>query len=680
MGHIFLAAGRPMEARKAARLILEKDPSHTGAYQLLAAVQVQEKNLPAAIRTLRKACEIAPHELMPNLFLAHLLAVDGQVDESEKRYLEILSIHPEHSTGYLELSKLYGRNGRWEDARRIVDLMSVVTEIDFPRLSKTARFFERRKKLDLAETLYIMGAKAAVGDETGPLMELGRYYARRGDRFKALSTMQQALDRKKGDANILTEIGRLHLQGGDLRTAESSVDAALASDASYTDAIQLKGEILFARQEYASAMQQFDLTISLDEENYRAYFFKALCLRAKGVELEPDVDLFRAAAGLHDDADKWVAIQIEENLLEALDLKPDLLRAKLMLAEIYLRNGLTDKAREQINSAREQSPGRMETLTLLGSLRLMEGDLAGAERLCKDVLSKDPKLAGWHTRLGIVYLRMRRPEQAVASFRDSLDLNPRQLGTLKLLTDVFVHQKAFAEAIRETDRRKQALGNNPMALAAVDHLQGIVYMAWNKHADARRRFDAAIAAAPRYIAPHMGLAALSRSKNDIDGAISRYETVLSMDADYLPACMALGEIHYRKGDRKKAEIYFRRALEIQPNFAPAANNLAYILSSDDEALQEALNLARSAVVKMPDDPTARDTLGWIFYRMGQYVSAEQELTLSLNKDPNSALTQYHLGLVRYRQERYDEAREYFRKALELDADFEGADEALSMLE
>lgn len=50
----------------------------------------------------------------------------------------------------------------------------------------------------------------------------------------------------------------------------------------------------------------------------------------------------------------------------------------------------------------------------------------------------------------------------------------------------------------------------------------------------------------------------------------------------------------------------------------ALNNLAYALALDDP--DEALKFAEKAVEIAPDEPTVQDTLGWVCYRKGMYLS------------------------------------------------------------
>ena len=66
--------------------------------------------------------------------------------------------------------------------------------------------------------------------------------------------------------------------------------------------------------------------------------------------------------------------------------------------------------------------------------------------------------------------------------------------------------------------------------------------------------------------------------------------------------MALGAIYDRLKQFDHAEQQYRRALEINPDFVPAANNLANLLAIHGTKLDEAMDLARKAKEKLPGDP------------------------------------------------------------------------------
>lgn len=143
--------------------------------------------------------------------------------------------------------------------------------------------------------------------------------------------------------------------------------------------------------------------------------------------------------------------------------------------------------------------------------------------------------------------------------------------------------------------------------------------------------------------------------------------------------MMLGTIYDMQKRFDLSEKHYRAALEINPEFAPAANNLAYLLTSQDKNIDEALGYAQKAKEKLPDDPSVMDTLGCIFYKKGLYDSAISEFTDSLEKLADNAIVNYHLGMAYYRKGNNEGAKEQLRKALNIDKDFDGADEAKRVL-
>jgi tetratricopeptide (TPR) repeat protein len=143
--------------------------------------------------------------------------------------------------------------------------------------------------------------------------------------------------------------------------------------------------------------------------------------------------------------------------------------------------------------------------------------------------------------------------------------------------------------------------------------------------------------------------------------------------------MLLGIIYDLQKRFDLSEKHYTAALEINPEFAPAANNLAFILAEQDKNLDEALVLAQMAKEKIPESPYVMDTLGWVYYRKGLYDSAIGEFTDSLEKIPDNPAVLYHLGMAYYKKGDADKARAELEKALRLDENFIGADEARKVL-
>jgi Flp pilus assembly protein TadD len=134
-------------------------------------------------------------------------------------------------------------------------------------------------------------------------------------------------------------------------------------------------------------------------------------------------------------------------------------------------------------------------------------------------------------------------------------------------------------------------------------------------------------------------------------------------------------VYERKGDIPAARSAYEQALAVDPRFAPAANNLAWLLAEHGGDQERALHLAQVAKEAMPDDPRVNDTLGWVLYKRGVYDRAARVLSDSASKSPNSALIQYHYGMASARAGDRAGARRGLETALKLDPQMAGREEA-----
>jgi tetratricopeptide (TPR) repeat protein len=79
----------------------------------------------------------------------------------------------------------------------------------------------------------------------------------------------------------------------------------------------------------------------------------------------------------------------------------------------------------------------------------------------------------------------------------------------------------------------------------------------------------------------------------------------------------LGMLEESRNNFAAAEENYRRALEIAPDAAIAANNLAWLLSENNQGnLDEALRLAQSAVTSDQNAALFYDTLGYVYFKKG----------------------------------------------------------------
>jgi len=71
--------------------------------------------------------------------------------------------------------------------------------------------------------------------------------------------------------------------------------------------------------------------------------------------------------------------------------------------------------------------------------------------------------------------------------------------------------------------------------------------------------------------------------------------------------------------------------------------LGYMLADKGIRLPEALEMIRKAVKEEPMNGAYLDSLGWVYYKMGDYELAEENLRQAVERDQSDPTVHDHLG-------------------------------------
>jgi Flp pilus assembly protein TadD len=115
-----------------------------------------------------------------------------------------------------------------------------------------------------------------------------------------------------------------------------------------------------------------------------------------------------------------------------------------------------------------------------------------------------------------------------------------------------------------------------------------------------------------------------------------------------------------------AEIDLQAALKQRPNEPELLNFLGYSWIDRGVRLPEALAMVQKAVSLQPDSGAMIDSLGWGYYRLGDYGAAVQKLEAAVVLEPGDPDVNNHLGDAYWRAGRKVEAGFQWRRVLTLD--------------
>ncbi|MDR0304933.1 MAG: tetratricopeptide repeat protein [Chitinispirillales bacterium] len=150
--------------------------------------------------------------------------------------------------------------------------------------------------------------------------------------------------------------------------------------------------------------------------------------------------------------------------------------------------------------------------------------------------------------------------------------------------------------------------------------------------------------------------------NLYDSAFVVLNKVLELGIRTPTVLFELGMASERTGKFEEAEKYFKEILEINPNYAVAANYLGYMWAEKGINLNEAEKLLISALKEEPDNGAYLDSYGWILFQQKKYKEAEKPLLRSAQLITNDYVVYYHLGELYLKLGKKKEALNYFIKA------------------
>ncbi len=126
----------------------------------------------------------------------------------------------------------------------------------------------------------------------------------------------------------------------------------------------------------------------------------------------------------------------------------------------------------------------------------------------------------------------------------------------------------------------------------------------------------------------------------------------------------MGIAAYQSGDNEQAVKYYKRALEINPEYTQAHYNLGNAFLAQGKYALAREEYMRAITIN-PDFIPAYLNLGKIYLDSGQYEAARKVFEKAIKKNPRTANAYVGLGLVFHSRHLYQKARALYERALKI---------------
>ncbi|SCX95673.1 tetratricopeptide repeat protein [Desulfoluna spongiiphila] len=686
---IAIQQGDPKRAFRAYLKVVEKDPGHSEAHFNLARLYLLAKKTEEARNHIDKALAGAPENLEYLMVSAAVFSVNGQDKEALASYDRVFALNskdirpllgvarlktrardfkgaeevlrkasaiaPEAIRPRLELVNLLTRSKQFEKAEIELKAIVAANSDNAGLLIVLGDFYSARKKYAKAEIAY---RDAVAKDPTAfrPVMKLARYYEKRDDVEKAEAMYLKALALKPDDGNAEVTVARFYANRGDLEKAGEMIARTLEASPGFLPALSLRGELELRQGRFGDALETFTVATKEDTTNANLFYLKGV----SGMGLGKN-DLAR------------------KDVLKALELKPNHLKARVALAELYLRDREFQLAKESLEKVLAVSPDLYKANLLMADALGSLGENAEAQLIYTRLKQQGPDSPVVFFRSGTLHMAEGELSLAMDDFERARAINPGLMDVFGAMIRCRMMNDEESEALDLCREQLKVVEKTPAALGMVHGMMGDIYAQMGDLKKAEGAYLTAINVSPEITRPYYGLASVYHKQGNTDKVVAQLKGLSEKrPKDPMPHVL-MGILSEGSGDVETAKASYRHALSLRGDIVAATNNLAYILADANEKIDEALELARMAKSKASDDPSVMDTLGLVYYRKGLYDSAISEFKDSLAKLPENAMVNYHLGLALHANGDVEKAKDSFQKALDISEDFKGSDTARELL-
>jgi tetratricopeptide (TPR) repeat protein len=254
---------------------------------------------------------------------------------------------------------------------------------------------------------------------------------------------------------------------------------------------------------------------------------------------------------------------------------------------------------------------------------------------------------------GLVYLQL------------ALYLAPNHSLTLLSLAEVYeqIKKPQLAIKIYEQVPQDSPLRRNADIQIATD-LDSL-----DRTEDAKKRLEKLIAERPNDLEAIMALGNIVRTRKQYGECTKAYgrgiATITTPERSHWPIYYFRGICYEREKQWEKAEADLQMALKLYPDQPHVLNYLGYSWIDQGINLDDGMRMIKRAVEQRPEDGYIVDSLGWVYFRLGNYDEAMKQLERAVELKPDDPTINDHLGDVYWRLGRTIEAQFQWSHARDL---------------
>ncbi len=576
----------------------------------------------------------------------------GELDSASGVLQDMLSNDPNNHAACLSLALLEMQRNKLDEAAALLARLKRQDPNSLPVAAAQIQLGIRQGKPD--EALRLADEVVNRLNNASGYILRARTYASLGQIDAAAKDLDHAVLAEPDNVEVWVARSDFYRSAGQLDAAATDIRRAMALSSDDVR-IQKRGILLFLASREPDKIREG-----------KALLQKALESNADDVELR-----LLQVRSLLAEGNAPAVDSAEKILREITQGRPETSEAWVLMGEIAMKRGQPERAMDAALRGLAHEPSDKQLLLLKANVEAARSPVLAVATL-RVLYESDPTDIEAALLLANMYTKAGEPKKAIDLLKKQVDASdgPGQKWCRIALAVAMYKNGNKARGQKELDALQESDPNDPAPLLASaqllkdDQLWSALHqkvMDWYQNHPEDSRTVAAVAR-------DLSAAQDSQARKTAEDLL---RMVLRNDPDSLEAMNILAilllQIPGRSGE--SAELY-QRLLKLQPDNVIAVNNLAWILSEDQGKYLEALELTQKGLQLAPDYVDLIDTRGVVYYRLGEYEKAVQDLTRCLGlypgTTPASVGTRFHLARALAKNRQKDRAIEQLNQALDLE--------------
>lgn len=287
----------------------------------------------------------------------------------------------------------------------------------------------------------------------------------------------------------------------------------------------------------------------------------------------------------------------------------------------------------------------------------------------EELIRQDSSNVNLKVKLGILYTEKKEYAKAIDIFENILKLAPESDKILYYLGALYQQIEKFENAIiyySKIDKTSDLFFDSNLQISKL--LRGLV------SSISKEKYFEHLNSIRIHIDPAMDKKQLELLTNsltfseayyhghfqDFPQAISKMQELKEMD---LTQKYFMANLYDKVKRFKDAIALMMGVIEENPKNAHALNFVGYLILENENDFDKAYTLIKKAIEIEPEDAYIRDSLGWYFFKIGDFPKALVELKKAWNSQKTDVIITKHLALVYQKLNNDIEAQKYFVEAL-----------------